>query len=661
MTEGRADIGREVGNGRRHILYGLGLLLALLVASCGTNTYSPGTPVATLSAEPGRFTSYIVSIDQIYFTRQDGTIADWPAYSPTVDQRVDLAHLSSYASIFLLSPLQAGTYDSATFVLDYTSSYIAVDTGAGLSQQVTAIDPSTSSTAASVSVTVKFDPDHPMVIHSQQSTPVAFDLDLEASNVISQASDGTLQTTVKPFWTATTAAVYDRPVYARGLYAFTGAKNNNFTMNVLPSHDPVQPQTPGALQAFGALQVNVDAQTYFQIDGTTYVGAAGLTALTRAQNAFANIPIAAVGPINGSPFGTLSNIKPSMSATAVYVGSSLESFSEDQFSGFVAAVNGDVLTVAAASYVDHLGNFGYAQSLPVTLGPDTIISVDGVASGLSGASSISVGQFITVLGSGTSVQYSDGIWNPTAFDATGSMVPGAQIRLQNSSFYGILNSLSAGSMSMNILAIDNVEPTTVNFAGTGRNGADAVANAYVVDPGSLDTSAIGADGVGALLKVEGNPCALHSGPPYFNATAITAANQMDAELILEWSGGGSAAPFLGISGSALEVRLADATLQAGHALLRVGPITTRDLLAQPPQTLSQLTITYDTTNAQEPPLYGVGSAAKGESLFSDPSHFAGQVQSIVNGSDPAVKLVAIGQYEVKTGTFSATRISINVE
>ena len=661
MTHVRAGTGPGAGTGLRHFLYSLGLLLVLLTASCGNIPPVAGTPVATLSAEPGRFTSYIVSIYQMYFTKQDGTVAYWPAYLPVINQRADLAKLSSYASVFLLSPVEEGTYESVTFVLDYTGAYITADTGNGQSQQVTAIDPATSAAAGTVTVTVKFDPDHPLVINYKKSTPVVFDIDLEASNIIGSAADGTLQTTVKPFWTATTTPVYAKPVYARGLYVVTDAKNSNFTMNVLPLHDPVMPQTPGALQTFGALQVDVDAQTYFQINGTTYVGAAGLIALSGVQNAFATVPIAAVGPTNGRPFGNLSAIKPSMSATAVYVGSSLESPAEDQLSGFVAAVNSDVLTVESAAYVDRLGNFGYAQTLPVTIGPNTLISVDDMASAAPTINSISVGQFITVLGIGTSSPYSSGIWNPTALDASGNILPGAQIRLQNSSFYGTLNSLSTGSMSVNMLAIDNIEPTSVNFAGTGRDGADAVANAYIVNTSSLDTSVIGATGAGILLKVDGSPSALQSGPPYFNASAITAASQMDAHLVLEWSGSGSATPFSSVSGSAIVVNLADTALQSGNALLYVGPVTTQNLMAQPSQNPKQLTIAYNTTNTQEPPLYGVGSVAAGEALFSEPSRFAGQVQTVVNSTSPALRLVATGQYDATTGTFSATSISINVK
>jgi len=649
MTDVRARNRSGAGTGLHYLLCGLALLLGLLTASCGNTTFTPGTPVATLKAEPGRFDSYIVYIDQIYFTRQDGTTAILPA----VSQHVDLATLSNNIGIYTLSPIEVGTYTSATFELNYSGSYITVDVN-GQATTVNPIDPSTSAAAGVVSVTVKFDPNHPLVIKDHNSTPVALDIDLEASNIVGIASDGTLQTIVKPFWKATTTPVYEKPILARGLYVLTDGSNKSFTMNVRPLHDVVN-------SPFGALTVNVNDQTYYQINGATYVGTPGLNALSALQSTYANLSVAAIGAVSAAPFGDLSTVKPSILATAVYVGSSLESTIEDQVTGFVSAVKGNVVTVQRANYVDHFGDLGYAQSLPVTLGPNTIISEDAVPGVTPTISSISVGQFITVLGQATATLYASGIYNPSALDATGAVVGGAQARLQNSTLYGTLNSLSGTSLSVAIANIDNHEPTAVDFTGTGVGGNDANVGNYVVNTGSLDTTALSTATAGTLLKIDGMPTSFGSGPPYFNASAITLPSQLDAQLILEWSGSGSSSPFTTVSGSNIVVNLADAALTAGHAQIRIGPVPTVNLLTTPPATGSQLTIAYNTANSQEPPLFGVGSVATGASLYSDPTAFATQVQSVVNSTNPAIKLVATGQYDPTTGTFTATGVTINVK
>jgi hypothetical protein len=643
MTVLRARHSSGAGTGLRYLLCGLGLLYALLTASCGNSTFTPGTPLVTLSAEPGRFSSYIVYIDQIYFTKQDGSTATLPALS----QHVDLAHLSTNDNVFTLSPIEEGTYISATVELNYSDSYINYEIG-GQSYIAPAIDPATSAAATTVSITIKFDPNHPLVINSQTSTPVQFNIDLEASNIVSNASAGGLQTTVKPFWTATTVPAYTRPLYARGLFVLADKNAGSFVMNTRPIYDLVN-------SPFGALTVNTTAQTYFQIGGGTYIGQDGINALAALQSTYSNLQVSVIGPSSGSPWGTFANIQPSITATQVYVGSSQESTIEEKVIGFVAGINGNVLTVQGASYIDHFGYMGFVQTIPVTIGSGTIISVDGVQ-GTPKASDISVGQYITALGVGTETVDGAGLAYPTALDATGSVIGGAQIRLQNSNFYGTVNSVAPGTMSVNMQSIDNFEPTAVNFTGTGAGGADATAASYTVATGNLDTSAIAA---GALVRVDGMPTAFGSGPPFFNASAVTPDSQLSAQLVLEWPAG-STSPFSAVSASGITVNLADSALQAGTAMIRTGGvITTANLLTQQPNP-GQLQITFNTSSSV-PPLFGVGSVALGSSLFSDPTAFATQVQSVVNGTNTVLKMVARGQYDPTTGTFAATSVSINAK
>jgi hypothetical protein len=626
----------------------LGLLLALLTTSCGNSTFTPGTPVVTLTAEPGRFSSYIVYIDQIYFTRQDGSTATLPAFS----QHVDLAHLSTNDNVFTLSPIEEGTYVSATVELNYTNASITYLVN-GQATALSAVDPATSNAAGAIAVTMKFDPNHPLVINSQTSTPVSFSIDLEASNIVGPNSAGTgMQTTVKPFWIARTVPAYDKPLYARGLFVLADTKNSSFVMNTRPLYDLVN-------SPFGALTVNTTAQTYFQINGATRVGADGLAALAALQNTYANLQIGVYGPSSGNPFGSFANIQPSMTATEVYVGSSQESTLEEKVTGVVAGISGNVLTVQGATYVDHFGYWGFAQTLPVTVGPQTIYSVDGAA-GTPNLATISVGQFITAFGVGTeTIDTTTSLATPTALDATGSLITGAQIRLQHSNFYATVNPTSPpGMLSVYMRNIDIYDANTLNFAGTGAGGADATAASYIVAPGSLDVSTLMAN---QLVRVDGMPTTFGSGPPFFNASAITPDAQLASELVLEWSGSGSSSPFSAVSGSGISVNLADTALQSGTAMVFTGPVPViPNLLTQQPNP-GQLQITFNTSNTAQPPIFGVGSVALGGSLFSDPTGFATQVQSVVNGSNPVLKLVAKGQYDPTTGTFAATSVSINAK
>jgi hypothetical protein len=48
-------------------------------------------------------------------------------------------------------------------------------------------------------------------------------------------------------------------------------------------------------------------------------------------------------------------------------------------------------------------------------------------------------------------------------------------------------------------------------------------------------------------------------------------------------------------------------------------------------------------------------------MDTNPGDFASHTQTVSNGTLPIMKLVAYGQYDPTSGTFSATRITINAQ
>lgn len=653
MTDVRARTTTGARNGLRYLVYGCGLLLALLTASCGNTIFSVGTPVITLTAKPGRFASYIVTIGTIQLTRQDGGIVQLPV----VNQRVDLANLSAYANLLEAPAVQIGTYVSATFVLDYSSAQISVKANGGVFP-TTLYDGTTKTTPVAETIVVQFPPNQPFVISDQKSSVLSLDIDLEASNIIGAANAGSYQVTVKPFWNATSQPAFEKQVFARGLYVLADVKNNNFVMNVRPLHDVFN-------NPFGALKVNVNDQTYYNVNGVVYTGAAGLAAINALQNVYANLQIGAYGPPAGTPFADMSTITPVFNATQVYVGSSLESTLEDQVTGFVSGISGSVLTVRGATYVDRQGIFGFAETLPVTVGPGTVYSIDGVANVTPTLSSISVGQAITVLGVGAGAISTNGaVDNPTALDATGTVVPAPQLRIQNTPVLATLvSAASANSATVNLLTVDHYEPTLVNFTGTGTPNADP-ANYVITTPTDLTGTA-----PGTVLDINGTTTAFGQGPPYFTASSVTPDTQQ--ELIIEWAGSGSTNPFSVVNQNGIAVNLADAALTTpstatvgtptGRAVVVQGPLQKYDLLANPPPNPTQLVISFNTTDMQHPPAFGVGSVAVGSYMDTNTADFANHTQIVSNGTLPIMKLVAYGQYDPTSGIFSASRMTINAQ
>ena len=631
MTVVRTRRGRCSARTLTALLLGVSALLA----GCGTHsTASRGTPVITLSHTSGDFAAYRVGIDSITLTSMDGTIVSANPQMPP--ESVDLATLTDLTELLgVPGSVPAATYKSATLTLDYTSASIWVN----LNGQAVAATPvsSTGTTLTTATVTITFDPNHPLVITRGESTRLAVDIDLAASNSINTST--TIPTvTVRPFLVMTPAPADATVIRARGLFVTVPSGSSDYVINVQPLTD--------VRSALGAVTVSTDAQTYFNVNGVAYTGAAGLTAMASLQE---NTPTAAYGTL-----GDLSGITPGFHATAVYVGTSLESPIADHISGVVGARSGNTLTVHGATLLTPplLGSVSYTatylKNATVTIGSATIVSEDGVtASGLTPAA-VSVGQQLVVSGQG-SVDSSGNV----SLDATACSLAPCQVRLAPTRLWGTLNSATASSASLDVLSLGNFAPGGFNFAGTGTTAAqNANPSLYVVNTGSLDESATAAS---TLLQVDGIVNAFGSAPPDFTATAITPGTATEQRLVVEWINGGTTAPFLSDGSAGLVVNLNNANLGTIH-YIRTGPMTLD--LKSPTVPASPLITTVGADQSKLQLAIGSASLSTGVSVFNSISGFAAALASTFNGSNKIYRLVAVGQYNLGTNTFVASRISV---
>ena len=598
-----------------------------LLASCSGNTnISYGTAVVTLSDVSGGFTSYIVNIDAITLTRSDGIVVAVLGTQETVD----LVKVGDLTELVEAPAVPAGTYTSLTLTLDYTSQAAGIITVGvnGVPTDAAAKDP-TGNPMSVATLTVTFDPKNQLVITAGTSTRLAIDVNLAASNSVDLTTSPPT-VTVRPFVTATVAPVDQTVMRARGIFVIAQPSSSDYIVNMRPFNDLVS--------ALGALTVNTTSSTYFNINGVVYSGAAGLTAM---QSLLISTPIAAYGTL-----GSLSTITPSFNATAVYAGTSLEDPLADFLTGTVSAVSGDTLTLHGVSYVPRIGlptlRIFYAD-IPVTVGPATIMSEDGVAaSGLS-TQSVSVGQRITVSGQATE----DTTFLLTSLDATGQ-APKGQVRLQPTPVWGTLNSGASGSMSLDVLSLGDFAPSALTFTGTGTTSAnDAVATSYAVDTPGIDESTTPAT---TLLEAVGFVTPFGSAPPDFTASAVTAGTATPQTLVVEWNGG-AASPFSSASSAGLVVDLSNANLSSTVRYIATGPTTT-DLTTLP----ASPTIAFAAGGALT---LAVGNNL-GIDVFNDPSGFATQLSTSLNGTNLVYRLVCVGQYSSATNTFTATQVVVNL-
>jgi hypothetical protein len=406
---------------------------------------------------------------------------------------------------------------------------------------------------------------------------------------------------------------------------------SGFIMNMRPFYDLVS--------ALGALTVNTNAQTYYNINGVTYTGAAGLTAISGLLE---STSVVAYGTLD-----SLVGITPSFNATSVYAGSSQEGDLAEYLTGTVTARSGDTLNLHGVTYLDPQGVFQYYADIPVGIGTSTIVSEDGVAAPNLSLASISVGQQINVSGQAGIDSTTGDLLN---LDATEG-----QVRLAQTQLWGTLTSATPTSATVDMLTLDNWTPSAFAFAGTATSGA-VNPGAYVVNTGAVNESGVTA---GTLLQFNGLVTPFGTAPPDFTATTVTPGSATEQVLICEWPHGGSPTPFSSVSNAGLVVNLSNAALDDVR-YIRTGPATL-DLKTLP---ASPLITTVGAPASALQLAIGSFTATNGVSVYNNMADFISKVQATFpagSTTNQIFRLTAYGQYNSTTNTFVATRIHVALQ
>lgn len=619
----------------------LACLGVLLVGCHGNTIFTPGTPVLTMGnpVNSNDFAGYVVNIDGITLTDTSGNVVTLLGTAEAVDL-VRLGHLSELVEA---PAVPAATYVTADVTVDYTYAILSPIVN-GQPVTGTALDTS-GVAAAATTVVVTFDPAHPLVITNQKSIRLQVDIDIAASSSI-DPDTSPAKVTVQPFVTLSVPPVDATVLRARGLFVTTQSVTDGFYMNVRPFYDEVS--------ALGAVIVHTNANTYYNVNGLTYTGASGLTAL---QALPVDTPLAAYGTLDN-----LSTITPTFNATAIYGGTSLENPVAVSMTGIVSSRTGSLLNLRGVTYfpppnfayppiVDGAAvTTGFYPNVPFTVSSGTDVSEDGVAAAGLGSDSISVGQQVTVFGQ-AEVDTSTG--QPLSVNATAG-----QVRLSSTPIWGTLNSASAGTASLDLLSLGDFPSSGFKFAGTGTTSAnDATAASYQIATGALNESAVPA---GTLLQINGIVAPFGSAPPDFTATSITPASATPQQVLIEWSNEAAATePFTSYDSTGLVVNLANTALSPTIRYIRSGP-TSVDIASLPASPGFKITTVGATQN---PLVLAVGSEAltTGVSVFNTAAGFATGLHKALNGTNRVFRLVAYGQYDSSTNSFIASRIYVALQ
>jgi hypothetical protein len=598
----------------------------LAIAACG------GSAVVTLTATPSSdtFITYRVGLASIRLSSGKSSVTVLPTQT-----MVDFTKLLDLSEVVGAPAVAKGTYTNALITLDFSTAVIVYDDG---SFDGVALRPVSAkgNDLGVVTVQVTLDPSNPLLSAPKQVGLMALDFNLAASNIVDLKAR---TVTITPMVAASMLPIDTKQVRIRG--PLVGARGTFFTTGVTPFDNSVA--------GLGQLSITPSDTTTYEINGFVSTGSTGLVQLGALPT---NTLTSAFGTLTGSnaaatpatptttpasaatvPASTTTS-GVSFAASHVLVDSSVQGLNLDRVSGIVSARSGNTLAIEDATLVQTDGtNTFVGGTTIVNVGPNTLVTFfgQGVAEVIS-PQQISVGSSIDALGTvGTTSA------GGTLIDASAG-----HVRLDLTTASGLVTAQGSGALTLNLTNLGGRAIGAFDFAGSG-----ATANQYAVTTAALDlTNAV----VGAPVEVTGFPSAFATAPPNFAASTLLDPTTIQAELVIDWSGG-TAAPFTAFDSSAITLDVHNTGIGPRHQIQIGSQIIDLAGLSSDPM------ITPNTTDSTT--LFSIGHAASFTiESFNTYDAFITQLQSELNGGTQATGMTAVGQYTAATFAFSATSITL---
>jgi hypothetical protein len=593
-------------------------LLGLTGCGGGSNSGNPvpadddGTVLIALTDADGDFLRYAVDIVSLSLEKANGSrVETLPATG-----RLDFAGYQDLTELFTAARVPAGTYVAGSITLDYANADLQVEAGGGAVPAI-AVDRD-GKALARYTLRIHLADARPLVVRAGLPALLSIDFDLDASHDVDVTRDPAI-VTAAPFLVAELEPVAEKDLRVRGPLEAVDTEASAYTLRLRPWH-----LRPGI--SFGSTTVYTANSTEFEIDGTSYKGAAGLTALAALP---ADTPTVA--------FGTFTTADRHYEASVVLAGSSVPGQGLDAVLGNVTARVDNMLTVRGATLLSNSGVISYRDTVTVLVGDNTSVRR---RPGLElDASAISVGQRVEVLGAIDSRP----AMPTTVLDATAG-----RVRLLVTHLAGIVGSSNPGQLNIGLANIDRRPPGIFDFSGTGNSPAvDADPSDYEVA-----TSGLPLDGIttGDVVQLFGFVQPFGAAPQDFNAFTVVDLRARGARLALDWWPAGTTAPFLVLDPGGLVPDLDNPNLGKRHAVVIGGvPIDLLSLQSAPtlvpPATGRTRYAILENRTVTVYPDFASLTAALGERL---------------NGSTRALGLWADGAWDGDRNEFTARILGVHL-
>jgi len=620
-------------------LVALPLMLGLLtLAACS------GSTVVTLSATPSSdpFVTYRVGVASIQLRTSSGkpSMMILPA-----ETTVDFTKVTDLSEVLGAPTVPKGTYAGAEITLDYSTAQIIYDDGSLDGVALAPVDASGKALGLA-RVIVSVDPADPLRSAAKQANRLSLSFNLAASNLIN-LSNGTV--TITPLIAASMQPIDAKQVRVNG--PLLSANSSILATGVMPFDSTTA--------ALGSLSIEPSDTTTYEINGFVSTGAAGQAQLAALPS---NTVMTVFGTLTASSSASIITETPTttdttstdtttttpvvttpttsttstltFTASQVLVDGSVQGVGLARLSGTVSARSGNTLGIEDATLTPSGGTETWVPGTTiVNVGPSTLVTFfgQGVEDAIS-TQQISVGSVIEAFGTASNTSTGQALLDASA----------GRVRLDLTSASGIVTVQGSDSLTLDLTAIGGRAISAFDFTGSGAAPAQ-YGVAFNPTPDLTNST------VGAPVIVTGFTNAFASAAPNFTASALLDPTTIDAELVLDWSGG-TAAPFSSFDTSSIVLDPATSSFGLRHQIQIGSQLINLVGLASNPS------ITPATSSTA---VFSIGHAVSStvENFETYPA-FITQLQTELNGTTLATGMTAIGQYTASTFAFSASSISI---
>ena len=479
--------------------------IALLMSGCSSDSSDiseEGEIIIGLTDAEGDHATYTVDVLSLTLTKKNGIEVE----TLPLNTRIDFAQYTELTEFLTAATVPNGVYTKASMVLDYSSADIQVEDINGDIVQVATIVDIDGNAIDTLKVSVQLEEQDKLVIAPGIPAHLTLDFDLKASNRV-DFSGAEPVLTVAPYLIADVELENPKPHRVRGPLDSVDVINETFKLIIRPFRHLFAEDK----RRFGTLNVRVDTETVYEINGIDFQGISGLEELDLQTQFTAVIAIGKLKKVGD---------RRAFVATQVYAGSSVPNGDDDVVSGHVIARTGDSLQLKGVTLIRDDGSVVFNDLVSVELAGSTIVKKQ-LSTANHTISEISVGQRLTVFG----VISGDAVSGFT-LDATQG-----KARMLLTTVNGSIVQTDS-PLAIDVKNIGRRAVSLFDFSGTGVDPAnDAMVDFYEVFTSTLDLSNLV---VNEPIKVRGFVHEFGLAPEDFDAQTLVLVADAKARMLVNW-------------------------------------------------------------------------------------------------------------------------------